>query len=398
MKKHQLTLTPITYYLAISVVGFCLALYLIRAICLLFGVNNYQKFSVNVKDAPKPEQAEQRHQSLLNLINQAIRYDRTNPQYWSSLGSYLLEYAAAATDQTQKERNFQDAAQSLKHAALRDPANAWNYYELGRLYARKSPCPNNGESCLAAQYFLAAFQRAPSSIFMQRAVGRWLYDYDREAAYRLIGEQIVSSLATGSEPQSPAVKHAKFLYAIRADDASDLEADPILRPSADCRANIVRQSADGREIELGNDDGSAEWRVRLITDTMRVRKTICLPEPPEDYQTAVLKILMNSGLNRNFTAFVSVDDSLIKRYNANIPLNTDWYEIPFDKNLLTGKSAVNVYIRVTQASSAGNYLQIWGDQHTPATTSVLNFQTTDDLSLDDGVQAGEYMIRLVLRK
>jgi hypothetical protein len=179
------------------------------------------------------------------------------------------------------------------------------------------------------------------------------------------------------------------------DYESDREAKRALQSKKDdleeCKASFALQGG----IELGNDDGSAEWKTRLTSGTDRVKKVICLPENLNEYDYVALKIFMNNGGNGNFIARISIDDQLIKRYDYTAPHVGKWYELPFEKTLLKGKSSINVYIRVTGTSRAGNYLQIWGD---PNTHSVFNFDTTDDLSFDEGVQSGEYMIRLVLRK
>ena len=75
-----------------------------------------------------------------------------------------------------------------------------------------------------------------------------------------------------------------------------------------------------------------------------------------------------------------------------------WYEIPFDIHWLHGKSRISVYIRVSDASQRGNFLQIWGSQKTSTSESMFNFETTEDLSSERGIQTGEYLIRLILRK
>jgi hypothetical protein len=107
---------------------------------------------------------------------------------------------------------------------------------------------------------------------------------------------------------------------------------------------------------------------------------------------------MNNGGNRHFSVQVSIDDHQIAEYQRTVPRAANWHEIPFDITLLRGKTKITVYIRVLGASKAGNYLQIGGDQDTPTTHSVFNVQTTNDLSPEEGVQTGEYMIRLVLRE
>jgi hypothetical protein len=107
---------------------------------------------------------------------------------------------------------------------------------------------------------------------------------------------------------------------------------------------------------------------------------------------------MNNGGASHFSAHFYLDDHLIRRVKTKIPSFAKWYEIPFDIAFLQGKSRVHVYVRVAEASTSGNSLHIWGDQDTPTTRSVFNFDAVDDLSFHNGIQSGEYMIRLILKK
>ncbi len=238
---------------------------------------------------------------------------------------------------------------------------------------------------------------------MRKEVGLWYYHYDPEAAHQLLRALIVRDIANSPEHLQNTRDFSKFLYEIRMDYESDREAEQALpskkKETEPCKANVVAQgSSDHQEIELGNDDGSAEWRTRLVSETLRVKKVICLPEDLDEYNYTAVKIYMNNGGNRDFLTQINIDDYLIKQYHHIVPRTAKWYEISFDKTLLQGKSRITVYIRVTDASETGNYLQIWGDQNTPTTHSVFNFDTTHDLSFDEGIQTGEYMIRLVLKK
>ena len=199
----------------------------------------------------------------------------------------------------------------------------------------------------------------------------------------------------------------KFLYDMRLDYQSDVEAKRVLDLEEDesekCKASFVLKGKTSlalrREIETGNDDGSEEWRVFLASENARVKKVICLPENLDDYHNAALKILMNHGGSENFVARIAIDDHVIKTYKRDIPRQKQWYEIPFEKQFFQGKSSINVYVRVSDVSyNGGNYLQIWGDLDTPTIHSSFNSHRTDDLSGDRGIQSGEYMIRLVLRK
>jgi hypothetical protein len=160
---------------------------------------------------------------------------------------------------------------------------------------------------------------------------------------------------------------------------------------------ILSQNPDSHRIELGNDDGSAEWSTRLTAETMRIKKVICLPDTLESYDTATLRIFLHHGGSPDFSMQVSLDDQPVRALPP-LPETAQWHEIPLEKSLLTGKSSITVYIRVSGASEAANFLEIRGDQDTLTTQSVFNLKTTHDLSPDEGNQTGEYMIRLVLSR
>jgi hypothetical protein len=253
------------------------------------------------------------------------------------------------------------------------------------------------------QYFLTALNNAPKNPFLRKTVGRWVYNYEQEA-----GVSLIRKILAGDEEKvlvSPSIARnfSNFLYTIRMDYASDREARHIGRSeegeSEPCKIrHVLQRSPDNQNVEFGHDDGSAEWRTRLTSETSRVKKVICLPENLAEYTNAALKIFMNSDGNSNFTAQISIDDHLIKQDHQTMPSIRSWHEIPFDNSILQGKSSINVYVRFAGVPKAGKYLEIWGDQDTPTTQSVLNYNTKDDLSSEEGVQTGEYMIRLVLRK
>ncbi len=305
-----------------------------------------------------------------------------------------------AAQQTPPTQNLHEAASWLRKAGALDPADPWYFYELGRLSHTRDAClaqqENRSDRCPAARYFLTALHNAPNNMFLREAVGRWFYDYDRDTAHQLLRKIIARETIIMPEHPEISHKYSKFLYDIHLDYESDREAKHLLHRAA--LPNVLRHSPGNQEIELGNDDGTVEWSTRLGSETLRVKKIISLPGNLEKYDSAALKVYMNNGGNEDFIARIGIDDQLIKTYEQTVSRTAQWYEIPFDTSLLQGKSSINVYIRVTDVSAAGNYLQIWGDQDTPTAQSVFNFNTTDDLSFDKGIQTGEYMIRLVLKK
>lgn len=263
-------------------------------------------------------------------------------------------------------------------------------------------------------------------MFLTSTVTLWYYQYDRNSAAQFIWQTVFSDKKSvvpllerlWQQTQSYTTlrnllpnnseitqQFSKFLYDKQHDYESDLATKRapgyFQRDLQACEGTrVLRRSSGDKNIELGNDDGSAEWRTYLASDQVRVKKVFCLPKNIDDYNSAALKIFMNNGGSGDFIALISFNNYLIQQYNPVLPVprESTWHEIPFDKKLLQGHSRIHVYVRVTNASGSGKYLQIWGDQDTPTIHSVFNHDTTDDLSLDKDVQTGEYMIRLVLRK
>lgn len=435
MKKHYITSGPFTFYLVIVLAGLLVMFYLFRVITSLSAFAYYQKFSPVVLEQEKTGITEQQQDVAITAIKTAIRYDGNNPRYAYDLGSHLHEYYAKSQSKhipAAREQGFQESELWLRKAAMLDPASPWYYYELGRLGQHWGDCPkkrrnipaDKWKNCSVTRYFSAALNNAPNSIFLRASVAKWYYRYDRPMAYQLIWKMISGDQRTANPileylwqqtqnyvtlrnllPNNPDIDYqfSKFLYHKRLDYESDLEAQQALfskqhgtgacTPTAD-----IRSSSDDTELELRYDDGKAEWRTYLASEDVRVKKMFCLPANLDRYNYAVLKIFMNSGIPGEFIADFSIDGHLIQRYTHTISHEARWYEIPFDNTILQGKSSINVYIRVTGASASGNFLQIWGDQDTLTTQSVFNFDVVDDLSFDNGIQSGEYMIRLVFRK
>jgi hypothetical protein len=422
MKKHHFTLTPVSYYLVVSSVCLLVIFYLFRIITSLSAFAYHQKFLGIISQREVATITENQHNSVTASLKNAIRYDSNNPKYHYELGSYLHQYHAESKSQevqATKKKGFQEAEAYFKTAVMLDPGNPWYYYELGRLDSTKGECfgkqnarfLENPEECSTARYFLTALKKSPYRLFLRRVVGGWYYQYNPKNAFPIIRDIISRDAERTLNPQETALEFSEFLYEIHFDYESDLQyqkaKSDIYSVEQCCMINIIqsperskKEEQNLKEIELGNDDGSSEWRTFLASDQVRVKKVICLPENIADYNSAALKILMNNGGSGSFVALININNHLIKQYDHTdpVPRNVAWYEIPFDKALLLGKSSINVYIRVRGATLKDNFLQIRGDRDTSIKHSVFNFGIDDDLSFDEGIQTGEYMIRLVLRK
>ena len=405
MKKQNFTFPPKRYYLIMSIIGSLVFVYLVRVVSPLIALAHHQNF-VGLRS--------EQSQFAAQMLETAIRFDRKNSQYRQELGMHLHHSSVEllSLDDPQQKLDFQHAEASLKRSVILNPGDPWNYYELARLSLSRGyksdafVCSSleNIERCLPGKYFLTALQKAPNNLFLRRTAGRWLYDIAPENAFGLL-QSIFPE--TSENSQENVLKLSKFLYDIRKDYESDLQyqrlhegsASELICGSANILSAQILETEKQKIIELGSDDGSAEWRTFLASETARSKKIICLPDKVENYTHAALKILMNHVGSKNFIAWIYIDGQLIKKYERDIPRQKQWYEIPFDPKLLYGKTFVNVYIRVAEASyRGGNYLQIWADSDSTTGYSSRDYHQTDDLSADKGFQSGEYMIRLLLKK
>ena len=342
-------------------------------------------------------------------LERAVRAAPNNAGYTHALGKLLFDAATAnALDSENITALFHDSESGMKQAIMLNPANPWFYYELGRMIHERDGCqePLDGSSdCASAHYFLAALKNAPKEMFLREAVGHWFLLYDKPK-----GERLMKELAVGDKPvsvESPEISRnfARLLYAFRLDDEARqerrqrqlIEGESF---SAHCRPNQLSKIDTSEALEFGNDAGFAEWKAPLANDAERIHKSICLPENFTEYRYSALKLYMNNGGRNDFTVHISVNGRRIKSFERTVPQLAKWYEIPFDKSVLEGRTVCDVDIRIENASADadGNFLQIWGESQTPNSRSTWNFETTEDLSSEEGIQQGEYLIRLVLKK
>lgn len=431
-----------TVFLLIGAGGLATMTYLWLVVSPFLAVLAHQQFQDTLALTQRGYLAQETLATIIRPEQQAIRFNANHAGYAFTLGSYLYRNTFApghTTDAAVQAAQMAEAEHYLKQAIRHDPANPWAYFELAGIAAQRSPCPlQTWTTCPSTLYYQAALDQSPYNLFLRAQTATWVYPYDHEQAFQLIQEVIKQdSFATKPLleglwyriqdyptlkrflPESPAVTFAfsQFLYAKQLDYASDLEAETVCQaspvlPEADafcrlpsrlnrsqeqCPVNLLQSSQD-KELELGQDDGSADWRVYLSDATFRVKKVLCLPEHAADSRYAALRMFMNNGGSDDFTATISINDTVIHTYDHSLPNTVQWHEIPFDPALLRGKTKINVYVRVTHATASANYLMIWGDRSVPTTNSLFNFAMFDDLSYDPAIQTGEYMIRLILRK
>ncbi|GAK57161.1 hypothetical protein U27_04126 [Candidatus Vecturithrix granuli] len=347
--------------------------------------------------------------SIFFHLQQALQYDHNHPEYAYTLANVFYNASQIPQNSAEfRETALHEAEKWFREAILCDPANPWLYYQLGRLSHQRGDCSywknpflrEHPASCPPAQFFLHTLRNAPGNLYLRKEISRWFYNYDAEIGLRFI--QALRTTRAQEKIANPYVirQLAQFLYEMQMDDASDQEFAHFLKTRTQkCQFNILTQDlSDANILELGNDDGIPDWYAPLVSESERVKKEICLPESLDEYRYAALKVFMGTGGKRHFLTHLTIDDQHIATYTHTLPQQANWHEIPFDLTLLRGKSKINVYIRVEEASADGNFLRIGGDQQTPTTCSSLNFYQFGDLSSEKGNQYGEFLIRLVLKK
>ena len=431
MKTHEFRLAPIKFYAVLLAAVGLTALHLAHTLIGLTAFSAFQRFVSLKMEKTGGAMTARQHDAAQTAMLTALRREPDNAEWWHEWGLYLHWVMAETQDAellARRDAGLQEAEAALRRAAAGDPANAWIYYEAARLtFSRGESCEflSDGDAppeCATERYFFHALRLAPNRLFLRMAVAVWLASYAPDKAARLVQEVTPPDHAGLRElfahlwgmtqsvtmmqrllPNTPemAKELSWFLYDQRRDYESDLAARPAASPNeADIcpQADLLRERDSS--AEFGSDDGYAEWGVSLVPETVRVKKVICLPPNLAEYRAAAVKILMNTGGSGNFTATVSLDNAVIRQYDpANpAPRLLDWQEIPFDIRLLEGKSRVTVYVRAEGVSPNANFLHIRGDSSTNLGRSAFKLYTQDDLSYSPGVQAGEYMIRLVLTK
>lgn len=374
---------------------------------------HYQQASALLTSAQQVPLTVSVHNRILEHFRLAVQHEPGNAQYVAALGKYLYQMTGnLSQDAAKKNQQAQmaEAEQWLRRAVRFDPANPWYYYELGLFSYQQQDCRDwkrlhpatPWEQCTVSQYLLAALQRAPQEPFLRQAVGQWYAAGDYDAAVRLMQAFVAHDLQQPVIEPTPLNAFARTLYNLRMDYESDLIVAHIMQqtepPPATCQPTMLTHNPGSRYVEFGNDDGSAEWNTPLTAETIRIKKEICLPEQLETYDAATLKIFLNYTGRSGNSLQMWLDDHPIALASGSLPQTVQWYNIPIPKRWLEGKRKITVYLRVKGTVVTGSLGQIWGDQHTPTTSSTLNWNVTSDLSPASGVQTGEYLIRLMLTK
>ena len=402
MKKRDLRCSPCCFAAVLGAAGLLILAYLARAVLSLLAVASYQQFEAQTVQRSIDTLTPTELAAAQTAISNAIRFDTRQAHYLATFGSLLTQSAAAIADATERADGFAHAERLLKQAARSDPARPWYFYDLGRFALARQGCRDvrDDTTCPTASYFAAALTAAPTNAFLRNAVSLWFYGQDRAAAFQVMRAAIARYQA---DARQALYELAQLLYELKLDYESDQQlaawsnlTTASVAPST-CQPLTARD--DAATAEFGRDNGTHEWRSVLFREEMRLKKTICVPANLDTYATAALKILLARVGSPEFRVFISVDDQLVATLQQPIPMNTTWTEIPFDLALLRGKRQIHVYLRVSRLiDPATDYFVVWGDADSPNQASVLNFADTDDLTVYEGVQPGEFLIRLALRQ
>lgn len=401
--RHQ----PILWAMVVGVL--ILVAYVVM---LLAAFMRYQSGMANIpKDMATLDPSQ--HAQILSDLRQAARYAPLDAEYASALGTYMYD-VVTKTDSLANPPlmtdGFTETEKWMIQAVLDDPANPWYYYSLGRLHYSRGDChhwqkfhPNDDwDACPVTRYFRAALENAPKHPFFREAFGRWYGFYDQERA-----RQHMRDLLAHDDPDAPidlgGQQFARFLYDLHMDFESTQIVEkawpsPSKEPSSQCQSEIIAHAPDSPRVEIGSDDGTAEWKTPLLTGTDRVKKTLCLPEDIGLYRKVSLLIFANRGSTGEMILTVGINAEIREVPGYALPQSPAWYEIPLEMSLLEEHPAIQVYLRARGVNSPEHAPIIWGDAHSPRRDSEYNFRRTDDLSSEAGPQTGEYMIRLILER
>jgi len=354
-----------------------------------------------------------RHEQILSDLRQAIRFAPYHAEYMYTLGTYLYDSVTKRGPQAEAATSsggLDEAEYWLKRAVMLDPANPWHYYALGRVYYSRNACHNwqihhpaeSWDDCSVTKYFRAALENAPKNPFLREVFGRWYAFYNQQQA-----KHYIRNMLDEDDPNAPievdVQPFAQFLYDLQMDYESDkiiqqLQAVASGEKGIQRRSEIMTQSPGGSVIEVGSDDGIADWKTPLLSETDRVRKILCLPENIEPYQKANLLIFVSQGGEGDFMLRVGVDTEMFDIPGHALPRSPGWHSIPIEMSMLYDKASIQVYLRVSGLTHPEQAPEIWGDAHTTTVDSMYNLRHTKDLSSEAGSQTGEYMIRLQLER
>lgn len=376
--------------------------YLAHVIISFRAFLHYERVHPMYRDETTLATAAQKPQFRQHLES-AIHGDPNNAVYAAALGHALLRNKTGA----EADAAFVNEAEGwLQRASLLNPTNADYYVALAYLSDLRGDCAmttDGLEECATARYLQAALRNAPKRQSIRKMVVTWYYQHAPEAAAQIVEQMQAQDTGNIHQNWQVARQYQEFselLYTLDLDFAADREAAHAIaapEPQA-CPPQIVRHAPDERELELGSDDGAPDWAATLSEPGHRLKKVICLPPDVDAYTSAAVKIFMYHGGEDRFTLRIGIDDQTIQVAGHTVSPEWRWQEIWFDPSVLRGKTRVNIYLRVENASAPRNVLRVPGDADASTQYSSFGDGNSADLSPDAGRQSGEYMIRLVLRK
>jgi 4-amino-4-deoxy-L-arabinose transferase-like glycosyltransferase len=144
--------------------------------------------------------------------------------------------------------------------------------------------------------------------------------------------------------------------------------------------------------------GGRDWRSYLADPNYSICKILNLPVYLDYVPEVFLEILMKSAGGEDFCLHIAIDGRTIKELKGDkLPKQWDFYSLALPKLLLKGKDKITVKLSITGSPDLDtNYVLIYGDTRSTSEYSyvVHNGKFSQDLSLDQGLQTGEFIIRL----
>jgi hypothetical protein len=159
--------------------------------------------------------------------------------------------------------------------------------------------------------------------------------------------------------------------------------------------------------EIYDEHGIRSWRCYLANTYDTIQKIFLIPPDSHQYREVYLKIFMHGALKTNpkekntYMLVIKVNERIAQVMKEGVSSEMGWKYVAIDPNLIKGKDKIMVSFFLTgKPDPTNNYVNFYGEETTVTTKthrSLFN-GSSKDLSPESGLQQGEYLIRLVLRR
>ena len=231
--RYNLAFSPWLWYAVFLLLAGGTILYLRTAVSTFSASLQYRQFD-GIWDLQHASENAVRHEEALQAIQTAIARDPNQVLYAAEWGKYLLEHTMAGTlpplsASLSQEASLAKAEELFEYAIMRDPANPWYYYDLGRLSDHRGDCERSVSQaivpCPTLRQYHQALRNYSKSLFLRQEIGQWWLTYDPDNARRLmrhlLSQDLEEPLLKLAAPQ--AENFAKFLYSLPMDYESEQE-------------------------------------------------------------------------------------------------------------------------------------------------------------------------------